>query len=79
MFLDYCQDNLVITEGDLAMTKLLTVDQVAAITGWKPATIRQKVWRRELPYLKLGRNIRFREQVITELIESSEIPALEVR
>jgi excisionase family DNA binding protein len=58
------------------MTKLLTVDQVAQITGWKPATIRQKVWRRELPYVKLGRNIRFKEQAIKELCESNEVPAL---
>lgn len=61
------------------MTRLLTVDEVARVTGWKPATIRQKVWRRELDYVKLGRNIRFKEEVITRLIEGSEVPALEAR
>lgn len=59
--------------------RLLTVDEVARVTGWKPATIRQKVWRRELDYVKLGRNIRFKEEVIARLIEGSEVPALEQR
>ena len=59
------------------MTRLLTVDQVAGVTGWKPATIRQKVWRREIAYIKLGRSVRFKEEVITRLIEGSSVPALE--
>lgn len=61
------------------MTKLLTVDQVAALTGWKPATVRQKVWRREIDYLKLGRSIRFKEETIAKMVANSEIPALEAR
>jgi excisionase family DNA binding protein len=59
------------------MTRLLTVDEVASLTGWKPATIRQKVWRRELPYVKLGRSVRFRESEISHLIEGSSVPTLE--
>ena len=59
------------------MTRLLTVDQVARLTGWRPATIRQKVWRRELPYVKLGRSVRFKEAEIQKLIEGSAMPALE--
>jgi excisionase family DNA binding protein len=59
------------------MTRLLTVDQVARLTGWRPATIRMKVWKRELPYIKLGRSVRFRESEIQKLIEGSEVPALE--
>jgi excisionase family DNA binding protein len=61
------------------MTRLLTVEEVAKLTGWKPATIRQKVWRRELPYVKLGRSVRFRESEISHLIEGSSVPALERR
>jgi excisionase family DNA binding protein len=61
------------------MTRLLTMDEVARVTGWKPATIRQKVWRREIDYIKLGRNIRFKEEVIARLIEGSAVPALEAR
>lgn len=59
------------------MTRLLTVDQVARLTGWRPATIRQKVWRRELPYIKLNRSVRFKEDEIRKIIEGSEFPALE--
>lgn len=61
------------------LLELLTVDQVAQVTGWKPATIRQKVWRREIDYVKLGRNIRFKPDVIERLIEGCEVPALEAR
>lgn len=61
------------------MTKvdtLLNVDQVSARTGWRPGTVRMKIWRRELPYLKLGRSIRIRESVIEKLLEDAEVPAL---
>jgi excisionase family DNA binding protein len=62
---------------EVLMTRLLTVDEVAKLTGWKASTIRQKTWRRELPYVKLGRSVRFREETITKLIEQSVVPALE--
>jgi len=63
--------------GVINMNRLLTVDEVARMTGWRPATIRQKVWRRELPYLKLGRSVRFKEAEILKIIDASSIPALE--
>jgi len=59
------------------VNRLLTVEQVSRLTGWRPATIRQKVWRRELPYIKLGRSVRFRESEITKFLEGSAMPALE--
>lgn len=61
------------------MTRLLTVEEVSRLTGWRPATIRQKVWRREIPYVKLGRSVRFKEAEISRLIEGSSIPALDQR
>jgi excisionase family DNA binding protein len=63
--------------GALNMTRLLTVDEVAELTGWRPATVRQKIWRRELPYVKLGRSVRFKEVEIQKIIESSTVPAME--
>ena len=57
--------------------KLLTVDDVAQMTGWKPKTVRMKVWRRELEFVKLGRSVRFREETIDRLIDSGTVPALE--
>ena len=59
--------------------KLLTVEDVAERTGWKPKTVRMKVWRRELEYVKLGRSIRFREESINQLIHRCTVPALEAR
>lgn len=38
--------------------------------------MRQKVWLREIEYVKLGRSIRFRAESIQELIEQNTIPAL---
>ena len=54
--------------------RLLNVDELAMVTGWKPTTIRQKVWRREIAFVKLGRNIRFRQDVIERMINEGEIP-----
>lgn len=54
---------------------LLTVHDVSELTGWKESTIRQKVWLREIEYVKLGRSIRFRPEVIENLIERNTIPA----
>lgn len=59
--------------------KLLTVDDVAQMTGWKPKTVRMKVWRREIEFVKLGRSVRFREESIHRLIDRGTIPALEQR
>ena len=59
--------------------KLLTINDVAQLTGWKPKTVRMKVWRRELEFVKLGRSVRFREETINQLIERGTVPALEGR
>ena len=61
------------------LMELLTVQDVARAMNWKEATVRQKVWRRELPYLKIGRSVRFKPEVVERLIEGCEVPALEVR
>ena len=55
----------------------MTVDELAIITRWKPATIRQKVWRRKIAFVKLGRNIRFKQEDIEKMIADSEIPLRE--
>ena len=56
--------------------KLLTVDETAAELGLKPKTIRQKIWRREIEYQKIGGAIRIRADVIDRLIAESTVPAL---
>jgi excisionase family DNA binding protein len=57
--------------------KLLTVNEFAAQVGWKPSTVRQKIWRRELEYVKLGRSVRLKPETAQTLIERGTIPALE--
>jgi excisionase family DNA binding protein len=39
---------------------LLTVEQFADAVGLKPATVRQKIWRREIEFVRIGRAIRFK-------------------
>jgi excisionase family DNA binding protein len=56
--------------------KLLTVDETAAELGLKPKTIRQKIWRREIEYQKIGGAIRIRADVVDRLIAESTVPAL---
>jgi len=62
-----------------SMKRLLTVDEVAERFGLKPKTVRMMVWRRSLPYVKLNRSVRFKEDEITRIIEQSSVPALEAR
>jgi hypothetical protein len=53
---------------------LLTIDQVAAAVGKRPKTVRNMCWRRQIEYLKINRNIRFRPSVIAELLEQCVVP-----
>jgi excisionase family DNA binding protein len=62
------------------MTKgLMTVEQFAAAVGLRPATIRQKIWRREIEFVRIGRAIRFRPETVEKLIETGTVPARESR
>ena len=58
-----------------AHRKLLTVHEAAVELGLKPKTIRQKIWRREIEYQKIGGAIRIRADVIDRIIEQSTVPA----
>ncbi|AXC12749.1 hypothetical protein ACPOL_3464 [Acidisarcina polymorpha] len=56
--------------------RFLNVDEFAERTGKRPATIRQKIWRREQEHLKIGRNIRFTEEMVEKALENSYVPAI---
>jgi excisionase family DNA binding protein len=60
---------------DTLRKRLLTVEEFAFATGAKPATVRQRMWRRDLPYVKVGRNVRLKAELVDELIERGTIPA----
>jgi excisionase family DNA binding protein len=57
--------------------KMLTVQEFANAVGWSPSTVRQKIWHRELEYVKLGRSVRFKPETVQRLIEQGTVPALE--
>lgn len=58
---------------------LLTVAEFAEALGWSPATVRAKVWKREVEFIRMGRSIRFRPETVQQLIENNTVPALAVR
>jgi excisionase family DNA binding protein len=62
-----------------AVRRLITVEQLAEAMGWKPRTVYQKVWRREIDHVKLGRSLRFRAELVEELISRGTVPATEAR
>jgi len=57
-------------------TRLLTTEEYAARIGKKPSTIRQAVWRRQIDFLKIGRSIRFTEEMVQEVLNEAYVPAL---
>lgn len=57
--------------------RLLTAEECSELTGWKISTIRKKILRRELPYVKLGaRSVRIPIEAIENLIERGYRPAI---
>lgn len=61
------------------MSKLLTVEEFADAVGLSPKTIRQWVWMRRVPYVRVGRAIRFRRETVEEILNRGTVPALERR
>jgi excisionase family DNA binding protein len=53
--------------------RLLTVRQAAIYLATTPSTLYTKIWRRELPYIKLGRSVRFDIADLNTLIEGSRV------
>jgi excisionase family DNA binding protein len=56
---------------------LMTVEEFAAVVGLRPATVRQKVWRREIEFVRIGRAIRFKPDTAEKLIAAGTVPAQE--
>jgi len=55
------------------MDKLLTVDDVARILSVKKSTIYQWIHMRLIPYIKVGRFVRFREKDIQRWLKEKEV------
>ena len=56
---------------------LMTAEQFAEAVGLRPATVRQKIWRRELEFVRIGRAIRFKPETAEKLIDAGTVPARE--
>lgn len=48
--------------------KLMTVDEVADFLGLKVRTIYDKVQRRQIPHVRIGRTVRFRRSAIEAMV-----------
>lgn len=52
------------------MKKLLTIAQVSTLLGMSPKSIRQRVYRRQIPFRRWGSRILFLEDEVAEFIQS---------
>jgi len=51
---------------------MLTVDEVAHILNFSPRTVRQKAKRHEIPFIRIGRDMRFHPEVIRGLLDTAK-------
>jgi excisionase family DNA binding protein len=52
--------------------RLLNVNEAARLLGTTPGSLYSMVWRREVPFVKLGRSLRFDINDLNALIEASK-------
>ena len=55
--------------------RLLTLKESADWLGLRVPTLRDWIWRRKIPYVKLGRSVRIAEETIEQLIAEGTVPA----
>ena len=53
--------------------RLMNIRDAARYLGTTPATLYTKIWRREIPFVKFGRSVRFDVRDLDALIEGSKI------
>lgn len=54
---------------------LLTISEVAQITRMSASWWRQRVFRKEINYLKIGRSVRIPRSTVDEVLRSSHVDA----
>ena len=57
--------------------KLLTIEEVADYLNVKVSWVRSAIFRREIPYLKVGSLVRFRAKELHEWIEKNSVSGRE--
>ena len=58
--------------------RLLNVKEAARFLGTTEKTLYAKIWRREIPFIKIGRSVRFDVKDLEALIERSRVEAQEI-
>jgi excisionase family DNA binding protein len=58
-----------------AEIRLMNIREAAHYLGTTPATLYTKIWRREIPFIKIGRSVRFDIRDLELLIEQSRVRA----
>jgi excisionase family DNA binding protein len=56
-------------------SRLLTTDEVAVMLGTGPRFVRRLVTERRIPFIKVGRHVRFTASDVTEFIEAGRVHA----
>lgn len=59
--------------------RLLTVPQFAEMLSLKLSTVRSWIWTKRIPYIKLGRAVRIRQDVAEGLVDRGTVPPVLVR
>lgn len=57
--------------------RLLTIEEAAERLGVTPRMIRRLTTTRRLPFVKVGRLVRFREADLAEFVEACTVPAVD--
>jgi excisionase family DNA binding protein len=53
--------------------RLMNIRDAARYLGTTPATLYTKIWRREIPFVKFGRSVRFDVKDLDALVEESKV------
>ena len=53
--------------------RLMNIRDAARYLGTTSATLYTKIWRREIPFVKFGRSVRFDVKDLDALIEASKV------
>lgn len=59
---------IISTTFNKGIQKLLNYEQVAEVLGLSPATLRVWVHQKRIPFLKLGRAVRFSPEMVDEIM-----------
>jgi excisionase family DNA binding protein len=58
------------------VTKLKSLPQAAEHLGLSVKCLRTWIWKRKIPYVKVGRAVRISEDTIRQIVERGSVPAL---